>query len=255
MRKLICIYFLLMFLSHPSSAQENWGGGVDDEDIHFGFSFQYVNSDFKLYKAPSWQGNFQLPSGNYLFEDPSPPGMPLVDPLVSISSSLSSGFGLGFITDVRLGNHVNFRATPALVFADRYIDYTYTVTSYNIRKTVQSATLDLPLGFKLKSDRRRNFRAYVLGGLKYSIDIISKKKLNDDNFGDLDKLVKTNRNILWYEAGIGFDFYFEFFKLSPEIKWSQSVKNVLANAATPNAYNTPLEKLFLRNFQFSLYFE
>jgi len=127
--------------------------------------------------------------------------------------------------------------------------------SYNIRKTVQSATLDLPLGFKLKSDRRRNFRAYVLGGLKYSIDIISKKKLNDDNFGDLDKLVKTNRNILWYEAGIGFDFYFEFFKLSPEIKWSQSVKNVLANAATPNAYNTPLEKLFLRNFQFSLYFE
>jgi len=243
MRKLICIYFLLMFLSHPSSAQENWGGGVDDEDIHFGFSFQYVNSDFKLYKAPSWQAN-------YLTTTPA-----ATLSLESISSSLSSGFGLGFITDVRLGNHVNFRATPALVFADRYIDYTYTVTSYNIRKTVQSATLDLPLGFKLKSDRRRNFRAYVLGGLKYSIDIISKKKLNDDNFGDLDKLVKTNRNILWYEAGIGFDFYFEFFKLSPEIKWSQSVKNVLANAATPNAYNTPLEKLFLRQFQCRLYDE
>ena len=73
--------------------------------------------------------------------------------------------------------------------------------------------------------------------------------------GQLDKLVKTNRNILWYEAGVGFDFYFEFFKLSPEIKWSQSVNNVLASNSSPNAYSTPLEKLFLRNFQFSLYFE
>jgi hypothetical protein len=156
---------------------------------------------------------------------------------------------------VRLGNHVNFRATPALVFADRFIDYNYQNTADNTRKIVQTATVDLPLGFKLKSDRRRNFRAYVLGGVKYSLDIISKKKLNDAELGQLDKLVKTNRNILWYEAGVGFDFYFEFFKLSPEIKWSQSVNNVLASNSSPNAYSTPLEKLFLRNFQFSLYFE
>ena len=235
-----------MFFVNSSYAQENWGGGVDDEDVHFGFNFQYIKTNFKLYKAPSWQKPFPNPDKSGEF---------LTDSLESISSPLSSGFGLGFITDVRLGKNLNFRATPALVFADRYIDYTYTVTSYNIRKTVQSATLDLPLGFKLKSDRRRNFRAYVLGGVKYSIDIISKKKLNDDDLGQLDKLVKTNRNILWYEAGIGFDFYFEFFKLSPEIKWSQSVNNVLASGSSPNAYATPLEKLFLRNFQFSLYFE
>jgi len=246
MRKLFGIYFLLMFLTYTSHAQENWGGGVDNDNVHFGFGFQFSNTEFKLFKNPNWQ----IP-----FPDPDNGGTPLTSPLVSISSPMSSGFGLGFITDVRLGNHVNFRVTPALVFADRFIDYTYQNTADNTRKIVQTATVDLPLGFKLKSDRRRNFRAYVLGGLKYSLDIISKKKLNDDDFGQLDKLVKTNRNILWYEAGVGFDFYFEFFKLSPEIKWSQSVNNVLATDASPNAYNTPLEKLFLRNFQFSLYFE
>ena len=143
MRKLIGIYFLLMFLACSSNAQENWGGGVDNENVHFGLGFQFSNTEFKLFKNPNWQ----IP-----FPDPDNGGAPLTSPLVSISSPMSSGFGLGFITDVRLGNHVNFRATPALVFADRYIDYTYTVTSYNIRKTVQSATLDLPLGFKLKSE-------------------------------------------------------------------------------------------------------
>jgi hypothetical protein len=246
MRKLFGIYFLLMFLTHTSHAQENWGGGVDNDNVHFGFGFQFSNTEFKLFKNPNWQ----IP-----FPDPDNGGTPLTSPLVSISSPMSSGFGLGFITDVRLGNHVNFRVTPALVFADRFIDYTYQNTADNTRKIVQTATVDLPLGFKLKSDRRRNFRAYILGGVKYSLDIISKKKLNDDDLGQLDKLVKTNRNILWYEAGIGFDFYFEFFKLSPEIKWLQSVNNVLAPAANPNAYTTPLEKLCLRNFQFSLYFE
>jgi hypothetical protein len=246
MRKLIGIYFLLMFFVNSSYAQENWGGGVDNENVHFGFGFQFLNTEFKVYKAPNWQ----IP-----FPDPDNGGAPLTSPLVSISSPMSSGFGLGFIADVRLGNHLNLRTTPALVFADRYIDYSYQNSADNTRKIVQTATVDLPLGFKLKSDRRRNFRAYILGGVKYSIDIISKKKLTDDDFGQLDKLVKTNRNILWYEAGIGFDFYFEFFKLSPEIKWSQSVNNVLAPASTPNAYTTPLEKLFARNFQFSLYFE
>ena len=246
MRKRIGIYFLLMFLTCTSYAQENWGGGVDNENVHFGFGFQFSNTEYKLFKKPNWQ----IP-----FPDPDNGGAPLTSPLLSISSPISSGFGLGFITDVRLGNHLNFRTTPALVFADRFIDYTYQNSADNTRKIVQTATLDLPLGFKLKSDRRRNFRAYVLGGVKYSIDIISKKKLNDDDLGQLDKLVKTNLNILWYEAGIGFDFYFEFFKLSPEIKWSQSVNNVLTPAATPNAYTTPLEKLFVRNFQFSLYFE
>lgn len=243
-RVYLALFFLFSVLT--VQAQENWGGGVDNDDVHFGFTFHFSNTEFKLYKAPNWQVPFLNPDNG---------GMPLTSALTSISSPVSAGFGLGFVTDVRLGNHVNFRMTPSLVFADRYIDYTYQNTAENARKIVQSATVDLPLGFKLKSDRRRNFRAYILGGVKYSMDIISKKKLNDEEFAQLEKLVKSQRNVLWYEAAIGFDFYFEFFKLSPEIKWSQSVNNVLDTSSGPNAYNQPLEKLFLRNLQFSLYFE
>ena len=98
-----------------------------------------------------------------------------------------------------------------------------------------------------------NFRVYLIGGVKYSLDIVSKKKTNDLDFAYIDKLVKNKRSILAYEAGIGFDFYFEFFKLSPEIKLSHSVGSVLDPSDNP--YSSPLDKLFLRNLQFSLYFE
>ncbi|HYK77360.1 MAG TPA: PorT family protein, partial [Daejeonella sp.] len=88
---------------------------------------------------------------------------------------------------------------------------------------------------------------------KYSVDIVSKKKTNDDGFMLSERLVKNSRNVLWYEAGIGFDLYFEFFKLSPEIKLANTFKSVLRPENHP--YSSPLDRLFLRNFQFSLYFE
>ncbi|MFM6976493.1 MAG: outer membrane beta-barrel protein [Sphingobacteriaceae bacterium] len=242
-------FVLLIFLfisSFAGFAQENWGGGVDNEDLHFGFAFQFISTEFKIQKSANWREPFP---------DPNNPGAYLTSPLVSISSPVSSGFSVGFISDLRVGDHTNIRSTPALVFADRLIDFKYTDPSENVRKQVQSATFDIPLGFKLKSDRRKNFRAYFMAGVKYSIDIISKKKLNDENAPELEKLVKNQRNNFFYEAAIGFDLYFEYFKLSPEIKLSNSFKNVLYRDAKPNAFNTPIDKLFLRNLQFSLYFE
>lgn len=245
LRKLI-LSVVLVLIGSFAFAQGNWGGGVDNEDIHFGFAFQYSSSEFRIYKAPDWRQPFP---------DPNNPGSDLTTPLVSISSPVSAGFSIGFVTDVRLGNHVNFRVTPMFVFADRYLDYKYEDASQNIRKITQSSTVDIPLGFKVKSDRRRDFRAYILAGVKYSIDIISKNKLDDSAPDPYAKLVKNNRGILWYEAGIGFDLYFEFFKLSPEIKLANSFHQVLDRNNTPNAYTKPLDKLFLRNLQFSLYFE
>ena len=244
-RKVAFIFTGMLLAAGSAFAQGNWGGGVDNDDLHFGFTFQYVSSEFKLVKTPNWRSPY---------EDPDNPGTYLTTPLRSISSPLSPGFAVGFVSDLRLGNHVNVRCTPGFVFADRYIDYEYDDPAQNTRKIVQSATVDVPLGFKIKSDRRRDFRAYILGGVKYSRDILSKKKLNDSDFGPYDKLVKIKRDILWYEAGVGFYLYLEFIKLSPEIKWVNSVGNVLDRSQI-NAYNTSLDKLFIRNLQFSLYFE
>lgn len=240
------ILFLIPFLLISSLslfAQESWGGGVDSEPFHFGFTFQYISSEYKIVKKPDWRDPFYDPQDGSLVKPE----------LYSISSPTSPGFGLGFVSNFRLSNNADIRFTPALVFSDRFLDYRYLDSTQFKQQRVQSTLVDFPLGIKIKSDRRKNFRAYVLAGAKYSIDIVSKKKTNDEDNILAEKFVKNNKNILWYEAGIGLDLYFEYFKLSPEIKLSNSFRDVLRPEDHP--YSAPLDKLFLRNFQFSLYFE
>ena len=242
MKRTALLILLTLIFRSDTFAQQNWGGGVDDEPFHFGFTFQFVSAEYKVRKNTTWREE-ALP----------PPGEATKPSLYSISSPVSPGFGLGFVSNYRLGKNADIRFTPALVFSDRLLDYQYELPEDFRQQKVQSTLVDFPLGIKIKSDRRKNFRAYLLAGAKYSVDIVSKKKTNDLDKIWTEKFVKNNRNILWYEAGIGLDLYFEFFKLSPELKLAHSLQNVLQ--PEPHPYSAPIDKLLLRNLQFSLYFE
>lgn len=237
------IIFILMLCSNLLFAQRvpAWGGGADLQDLSFGFSFAYVSSDFKITKKPDWRTPFTDPET----------GLPVTDQLNSISSKNLPGFSVGFLTRYRLTEHLEARLTPSLVFADRNLTYTYVNTTESVTKQVQTTTIDVPLSLKIKSDRIGDFRAYILGGVKYSHAIGSKK--NDANLDMLDKLVKNKTGYTSYEAGLGCDIYFEFFKLSPEIKISNSLGNVLVPENQP--FSSPISKLSLHTIMFSLFFE
>jgi len=250
MIKKLSFVFLHLLFSFAAFAQGNWGGGVDDETLHFGFTFQYIGSEYKIQKAVNWK--------EPVFDPENIGGT--VDEMTSISSVVNPGFGLGFVSDLYLTKHLNLRFTPTLTFSDRMIDYVFKNGSYGensedlkTRRIVSSTMVDFPLLLKLKSDRRNNFRTYLIGGLKYGIDIASKKKFDDGDKDYFYKFLKNQKKIVSYEIGIGFDLYFEFFKLSPEIKLSNSFKSVLKRDNEP--YSASIDKLFLRNFVFSLYFE
>ena len=257
MRKLIgALAAGLCMLCFQASAQENWGGGVDDEVLHFGFSFQYINAEYKVLKKADWRTPFYDPSRPLNVRPNQLPAEERVldDSLYSVSSEGKPGFGIGFVSDLRLGNHLNLRLTPTLVFSDRSMNYEYPTDGRTIvNKKVEATVIEMPLAFKLKSDRRQNFRAYLLAGGKYSMNIVSKKKLDDESATDFNKFLKNKKSYFSYEAGIGFDLYFEYFKMSPEIKFSQSLGDVLYRRNEP--YSTPIDKLFLRSIQFSLFFE
>lgn len=234
---------LLCLLVGLSARAQNWGGGVDDTKLHFGFTFQYLASEYKILKKPYWR----VP-----YSDATDPG-PLTA-LNAISSDSSPGFGIGFVVNKRLLENADLRFTPVLVFNDRVLTYHYYKTPLvdtRIEKKVSATLVEFPLSLKLKSDRRNNFRAYVLGGVKYSTDI-SKKKKNEVTNPE-ETLVLNKRNFLSYEAGLGFDLYFEYFKMSPEIKLSYSLNSVLKPEL--NRYAYPIDKLMLRHVTFSLFFE
>lgn len=243
MIKFYYLFLFFLFLHSTVFAQENWGGGGDDQVLNFGFSFQYISSEYKILKKSNWRDPYFDQQTNTF----------VTDSLYSISSPLSQGFGLGFVSDVRLDNHADIRFTPSLSFTDRILDYHYADPSKYRQQKVPATMVDLPMAIKIRSDRRRNFRAYIIGGAKYSMDIISKKRLDDSGKIPVEKLLKNTRKILNYEAGMGFELYFEWFIMRPEIKLSNSFHNVLKPEDNP--YSSPVDKLFLRNLQFSIYFE
>jgi hypothetical protein len=218
-----------------------WGGGADQTDLSFGFTFTYVSSSYKIIKQPNWRNPFYDPGV----------GHNITDSLNSISSAPTPGFAIGFISRYRVDEHVEARFLPSLFFADRTLDYTYATPSEDVVKSVQTTTVDFPLEVKLKSDRIFDFRAYLVGGVKWS-ETIGRGNAQP-TLDPLQMQVKNAAGFGSYEAGMGCDIYFEFFKLSPEIKLSNSFGNVLVAQNQPFA--VPISKLFLHTLMFSLCFE
>jgi hypothetical protein len=237
----LTIIFIL-FCSKVLFAQAPaWGGGADQNDFSFGFTFQYVNSYLKIDKKPDWSKPYFDPGVNSL----------ITDSLKSIGSKNSPGFAVSFLLRYRISEHLEVRTTPGLVFADRALNYTYPDASQDVDKPVQATMLEFPLSLKLKSDRIQDFRAYVLAGVKYSQAVGSKK--NKPETDPLQALVTNKNGFGSYELGLGCEIYFEYFKLSPELKLSNSFGNILNPESNP--FSTPISKLSLHTVTFSLIFE
>lgn len=258
---------LSLFIVSSAAFAQNWGGGIDDEDWSFGFNFQYISAESKILKKQNWQSPFyEMPNSFGVTYDEGLGGQLVTNRINAISSKPAQGFGLGFVINRNISDNFDLRATPSLIFSDRVVSYEYepleSVDIGNgetrnfqtqIDKKVQATMFEFPIGIKVKSNRLNNFRAYWLGGAKYSIDIASKKKTFDEGEAAINKLLKNQRNYLSYETGIGFDLYFEYFKMSPEIKLSYSTGDILQHDDT--AFANPIDKLKLRQLTFSLIFQ
>lgn len=239
--KYLLLLGLLFFGKSLFAQAPAWGGGADQQDYSFGFTFQYVNNYFKIQKKPDWRDPYFDPvAGQYI-----------TSAVNSISSQSTPGFAVGFMARYSITDFIEARTTPSLVFADRSINYTYATPSEDVNKTVQATTIEFPLSVKLKSERIQDFRAYMIAGIKYSEAISAKK--NAPDIDPLDAVLRNKSGYGSYEVGLGCDIYFEYFKLSPELKISNSFGNILLPEDNP--YSTPLSKLSLHTVTFSLIFE
>jgi len=238
MNKRIYLILSCLFFFNAVRAQ-NWGWEDDFEAIHFTYTLQYVTSQYKVYPGADWQ-----------------------HALASMRSPVTSGFAVGLGLSKNIHENVELRLVPTLTLADRQIQYGFHNLvgispdgnpSYYIDREVKASLLEFPLSAKLKSTRLHNFGAYLVGGLKYSADISSGKRNNDADKVPLEKMLKNSKSYLSYEAGMGFDLYLKYFKLSPEIKYSSSINNILRQ--DNSVFSQPIDKLMLRNVTFSLYIQ
>lgn len=186
--------------------------------------------------------------------------LPLPDSakVLSITSTAAVGFVISIVSNMRIGDNFDLRFIPSLSFGDRQLIYAILIyknedkSILTITKDVPSTYVNFPLEIKFKSDRYNNFRAYLMGGTQYTLDLASQAKKREARNAD-QKIVKFNSNDVYLEAGVGFDFYNEWFKLGLEFKMMYGLFDELKREN--NLYTNSIQSLKSKIFQFSVSFE
>jgi hypothetical protein len=231
----VCLAFLIVFLFTGDTAfsQRKKVQNLpkyDKQKFHFGFLLGVNVTDFTVRRIPEFNK---------------------LDSLYVVESSKQTGFNIGIVTNLKLTKNLDLRFIPDLAFSQRNLEYTFSDLGKEVLvvKEIESTFLQFPLDLKFKSNRINNYRVYVVGGIKYTIDMVSQAKVENK---DKD-FVKLRRNDYGYQYGVGFDFYMERFKFSPEIKMFHGARNLLVD--DPKIFSSSLDALRSRVFLISFTFE
>ncbi|MFN4893513.1 MAG: outer membrane beta-barrel protein [Bacteroidota bacterium] len=165
----------------------------------------------------------------------------------------SGGLTLGLSATARLSDRFQLRFNPQLMFIERNIFYKLKQPDINgstdIKKTVESVIMSFPIQVKFQSDRIGNFRLYTLAGFKGDIDMASNARAKR-----AEELVKIEKHDFGPEFGIGFNFFFESFIFSPEIKISNGLRNIHARDENLKFSNV-FDRIQSRMIVFSIHLE
>lgn len=233
-KNIFCACLLLVVSVFSCEAQRNQIESLpkyDKQKIHFGFMLGVNKTDFVIKRI----GDFTH-----------------FDSLYVVEVAPTSGFNLGIVTNLRLGENFDLRFVPDLAFSERDLNYSFYVNdSLNglTTKKIESTFLEFPLELKFKSKRVGNYRVYALGGIKYTIDMVSQAKVQNK---DKD-FVRLRRNDYGYTIGAGFDFYMQLFKLSIEAKMYHGVQNLLVK--DDKIFSSSLNSLYSKIWMVSFTFE
>jgi len=211
----------------------------DRKFLHFGFTVGLNTADFYMRNSDNFFNTTQM------------------NEIYSIENKQRVGFHLGPISNFRLAEYLDLRFLITLSFCQRDLQYTIikdTSTKQNIEfethtMKLSSTFIEFPLLLKYKAKRINNFRPYVIGGMSYKLDLASKKKIP---YNELPK-IRLNQPDLYYEVGLGMDFYNSFFKLSVELKYGAGIYNVAVPDVTQ--YSQTFKYLKSNVYMLSLHFE
>ena len=165
----------------------------------------------------------------------------------------SGGFTLGLSATARLSDRFQLRFNPQLMFIERNIFYNLKHPDIDglteLTKKVESVIVTFPIQLKFQSDRIGNFRVYALAGMEGDIDMASNARAKR-----AEELIKIWKYDYGPEFGIGFNFFFDSFIFSPEIKISNGLRNIHARDSDLRFSNV-FDKIQSRMIVFSIHLE
>ena len=211
-RILIIGFFLLVATAFFAQTERvEYIPTFDRKLIHYGFYLGINQNDFKL--------NFtdkQIPNPDF-------PGTFYKKPNVTVV--VNGGFNVGLIADLRLHKNLNLRLEPGLVSNTKKIVFNHLINSSIPQDSIReigSTYLHVPFVFKFSTDRYKNIRPYILGGVSYDYNFSSNEKNQEDNSAGEFRMKTHN---FMYEIGVGVDFYLYYFKFSPSIRGVFAMNN------------------------------
>ena len=225
---------ILFFTSFGAAAQRTLNMEEHDEKpYYFGISLGFNRSGFHSERHP-----------NFLLQDT----------ILAVEPLQSTGFNLGLSATVRLNRRLELRANPQLFFLDRPFQYNLKYpdkfeNALVVQKRVESVIVNAPLQLRFLSDRIGNFRVYMMGGGKLELDLASNAQSRN-----AEDMIRIKRYDYGVEGGIGFKFYYPSFILSPEIKFSNGLRNMHFRNPKLN-YSDVLDRVNSRMIVFTLHLE
>lgn len=222
------------------SAYKNFGKALnlinaDNKQYHFGFILGFNSMDFNIDQS----GVIASDDGKVWYAD---------------VTSLGTGFTVGIISDLRLGEHFDLRFNPVLMFNDRtvhYVDEKGTTPENDIDVTVKSSIIDLPLLVKMRAQRMQNFKPYLVAGPAVTLDLSRSQDCN----------LLLKQMDYGVEFGVGCDIYLPYFKLAPEFKMFLGMNDMLDKdrpdivGTREEKWQNAIEKLSSRIFTLTFNFE
>lgn len=142
---------------------------------------------------------------------------------------LSPGFCVTGLFNLRLNDYFSVRVTPGMYFGNRIVRFKDTTNGDEAKQDIKSAYLVLPVDLKFSSQRMRNIRPYMVGGIMPAFDVLKKRS----------DYLRMKFSDFMVSVGFGCDIYLPYFKLIPELKFCFGLTDVLKHDR-PDLVDDPL---------------
>jgi len=196
--------------------------------FHFGISLGLNNSNYKI-----------TPDSVFINQNK----------VLTMETGRGLGFALGILSDLHVSNRFELRFIPTLSLGEKNLYFTVKNEDTVTNKKIESVYLEFPVHLKYKSKPYKDVRPYVIGGIKYSNDLQSNAGARHAA-----NLIKVNRNDFAMEYGVGMEIHLPLVIISPEIKLTYGLVNVLS--PDPNLiYSASIARLRTRTVLFCIHFE
>ncbi|MDP4291051.1 MAG: porin family protein [Bacteroidota bacterium] len=233
-------FLLLTFLSMSAGAQRYGVPNLreyDYEPYHFGFLLAINRMDFSI--KQDWASINSSNTYNQISGMPQQVNdIPVNGKLTSIITSPSALFTIGLVGSLRLSDNFDLRCTPSLSFGSTSLKYNLELLNattsineglYIFTKTRSTTFIELPVMLRFSGARIQNTRPFIETGLKYLYDFSPDPTSLSSGTRSIDDPHKMllKRSDLQGVMGLGFDFYFAWFKMGVDATMSYGFNDIL----------------------------